>query len=744
METGWAFLQLIVALARDRPVVVVVDDVHWAEPALLDLLLDVAARLRDVPVLIVLVTRPDLMEDRATWSRIIGTATTMRLGPLSATASNALLAAISGGRLQQDEERRIADTAGGNPLFLEQLVAYVGEGRSTDALPPALHALLAARLDRLDTVERSVLALGAVVGDRFETAAVHALTTDVSRGEVEQACDRLVAHNLLTEQAGGDGVALRFRHALIRDTAYSTLAKSARARLHQRHASWLAELGSGRADADARIGFHLETACRYAQEVDGRVGDELAARAGRHLAAAARVAHAQGDLPGEIGFLERSLRLLGYEREEGVELLPALVSALFEAGSFDRAEEVAELAVSASASVGLPRVQARAAVERERIYLARRPETFQVETAVLVAGQAAGTLRELGDHLGLARTAYLMSDLSWLQGDVVASSAHAERMLAHARRAGSGFDAATALSYLGWDLVEGPCPVPEAIARCDALAREVAGQRAAELSLLGCRAALLAMTVGYDEQRGDMARARVALAELRLREMAAYLAHLDAFAETLAGDPAAAERALLDAEAIVSESGDRWFLATVYVDLAHAILAQGRHEDAAEAVARIETVPAPCDLQWVIKRHAARSLLAAQSGDLQRGLEEARMAVAAAEGTGMVVFCADAYRTLAEVLAAASRDEEASTAVGRALALDQAKANAVAASATRRRFASLSRLSPLSEPDRGMAASWHRDVTYLHHRDLSRSAGTIHAGRMTIGPRGHPLGVAVG
>ena len=418
----------------------------------------------------------------------------MRLGPLSATASNALLAAISGGRLQQDEERRIADTAGGNPLFLEQLVAYVGEGRSTDALPPALHALLAARLDRLDTVERSVLALGAVVGDRFETAAVHALATDITRAEVEQACDRLVEHDLLTEQAGGDGVALRFRHALIRDTAYASLAKSARTRLHERHASWLAELGSGLADADARIGFHLETACRYAQEVDGRVGDELAARAGRHLAAAAQGGPRPRRPAGRDRLSRPFPRLLGYEREEGVELLPALVSALFEAGSFDRAEEVAELAVSASASLGLPRVQARAAVERERIYLARQPETFRVETAVLVAGQAGQTLRELGDDLGLARTAYLMSDLSWLHGDVVASSAHAERMLAHARRAGSGFDAATALSYLGWDLVEGPWPVPEAIARCDALARDVAGQRAAELSLLGCRAALLAMT----------------------------------------------------------------------------------------------------------------------------------------------------------------------------------------------------------------------------------------------------------
>ena len=112
------------------------------------------------------------------------------------------------------------------------------------------------------------------------------------------------------------------------------------------------------------------------------------------------MAHGRGDLPGEIGFLDRSVALLGSEQEEGAELLPALVSALFEAGSFDRAEEAAELAVSASASLGLPRVQARAAVERERIRLARHPETFRVQDAVVVAEQAAQTLRGLGDELG--------------------------------------------------------------------------------------------------------------------------------------------------------------------------------------------------------------------------------------------------------------------------------------------------------------------------------------------------------
>jgi len=253
-EIAWAFQRLIVALARVRPLIIVVDDVHWAEHALVDLLLDVAARLRSVPVLLVLVTRPDPFEDRPTWARRIGTADILRLGALSGTASKALLVAVSGGRLDTDEERRIADTAGGNPLFLEQLVAYVGERHSTDALPPALHALLAARLDRLDTVERSALALGAVAGDTFETAAGHALATDITRAEVEQACDRLVEHHLLIKETGA---ALRFRHALIRDTAYASLAKSARARLHERYASWLVELGSGLPEADARIGFHL-------------------------------------------------------------------------------------------------------------------------------------------------------------------------------------------------------------------------------------------------------------------------------------------------------------------------------------------------------------------------------------------------------------------------------------------------------------------------------------------------------
>ncbi len=177
-DTDWAFLQLFGALARVGPLVIVVDDVHWAEPALLDMLLDLVASLRDASVLVVWVARPDLLEGGE--SRVEqGFRLTLR--PLSAAASDSLLAATTAGRrLHPDAERRIAEAAGGNPLFLEQLVAYVGESRAEDALPPALQGLLSARLDQLDAAERSALALGAIVGDRFDASAVHALAAGIT------------------------------------------------------------------------------------------------------------------------------------------------------------------------------------------------------------------------------------------------------------------------------------------------------------------------------------------------------------------------------------------------------------------------------------------------------------------------------------------------------------------------------------------------------------------------------------
>ena len=673
-DPGWAFTRLIAALARAQPLVMVVDDAHLAEPALLELLVAVTGRIEDAPVLIVWVARPDSGSEAGD---------VLELGPLSDAASAALLA---GSRLERDERLHVARAAGGNPLFLEQLVAYVGDHGATGLLPPALHALLAARLDRLGDGERSALAYGAIVGDAFELEPVHALAEDMTRSALEQAWERLVDLDLLEP---GDGGAMRFRHGLVREAAYASLTKSVRARLHERHAAWLDDLGAELPEADARIAFHLESACRYQRGLTGTAAPALLRRAGDRLAAAARVARGRGDLLGEIGFLDRAVALLGGESEQGAALLPVLLWALCDAGASERAEHVAEQAVAATAAQGLGVAGARSAIEHERIRLYRHPEHFDAPAAVAIVERASGRLRRAGDELGLARAAYLMSDVTWLMGDTVRSYDEAERMLGHARRAGSAFDVGTALIFMAWGLVEGPWPAAEAIARCDALAADAAGQRGADLNLRGCRAVLMAMTGRYDEARGSMAEARAGLAELQLGVIAAYLALLDGIAETLAGDHAAAERAMRDAEEMVSGSETIWYLAFIYVDLAHAILAQGRVDEAAAAVARIETLPAPCDAEWTIKRHTARALLAAREGDPERGLVDARAGVEAGDATGLLICRANAHRTLAELLLACGRPQEAAASALRALALDEAKGNTVAAASTRGRFAEL-------------------------------------------------------
>lgn len=199
----------------------------------------------------------------------------------------------------------------------------------------------------------------------------------------------------------------------------------------------------------------------------------------------------------------------------------------------------------------------------------------------------------------------------------------------------------------------------------------------------------MAMTGHYDEARGDMTRARAGFVDLRLDLMAAYLALLVAVAESLAGDPVAAELAVREAEAMVSGPGDRWYQSMVNVDLAQVVIAQGRQADAAAAVERIDTVPAPCDLEWVVKRLAARARVASGAGEHARAIADGRAAVAAAEPTGLILVRADAQRALAEVLHAAGQTGEAVAAARRALALDERKANRVAAAGTRRLLASL-------------------------------------------------------
>jgi hypothetical protein len=186
-----------------------------------------------------------------------------------------------------------------------------------------------------------------------------------------------------------------------------------------------------------------------------------------------------------------------------------------------------------------------------------------------------------------------------------------------------------------------------------------------------------------------MAAATSGLAEMQLSAISVYMAFLAAWIETLAGDDAAAERLLREARTHVEDPDDHWYLSMLDADLVHALLAQDRVADAVATLAELDARPIPCDAEWVIRRHIARALVAARSGDPERGMDHARAGVAVADRTGFMVFRADAHSTHGELLAATGDMKAAARALSRALALHEAKGNALGAAATRAQLARL-------------------------------------------------------
>ena len=214
-----------------------------------------------------------------------------------------------------DELReRIARAAGGNPLFISEMLAMAAEDGDVD-VPPTLKALLAARLDQLDEAERRVLERGSVEGEIFHRGGVQALAPEETQVTTRLAA--LVRRQLVrpdrAQIAGDDGY--RFRHLLIRDAAYDALPKAVRADLHARFADWLDEHGHALVERDEIVGYHLEQAARYRAEL-GQPDPSLADRAAARLAAAGRRAIDRQDYRAGAALLARAAELVRPHRTD--------------------------------------------------------------------------------------------------------------------------------------------------------------------------------------------------------------------------------------------------------------------------------------------------------------------------------------------------------------------------------------------------------------------------------------------
>ena len=605
-ETFWAVRRFLEHIARDRPVILGLDELQWAEPTFLDLIEYLVGWTADAPILIVGLTRPELLEQRPTWSAT--SSLVVPLGPLSGGDSVKLVEVLGGESLPVADRSRILEGAEGNPLFVEQMLALAVEGPTRDAIPPSIQALLAARLDRLATEERAVLERAAVIGREFTAGAVATL----SRNEpVAATLLSLVRRDLIepdrTLIPGDDG--FRFRHILIRDAAYLGLAKESRAGLHERYADWL-EHSAG--DLDEIVGYHLEQSFRYRQEL-GPANAALATRAGERLARAGRRAITRGDVPAAVSLLTRVATLLPDSHDERREILPILGSALMRTGDFERAQRVLDEALAAAHAAGDTKLELRTVIEREFLRMFTQPEE-SLEAIVAVADGAIPLLEKLGDDIGLAKAWWLRSELHSNACRWQERTENLERALAHASRAGDASEQATIASQIASALFYGPTRVDAAIRRCGELLANQPDDRSLEAAITNTVAGLTAMRGEFDEARRLQEQARGVYEQLGMHFRIGVRSLIAAEIELLAGRADEAVKILRWGMDALREMGATSVTSTLASFLADALALSGASGEAMRYAVIAEETSAETDVVNQVMWRVAKARATGEMG----------------------------------------------------------------------------------------------------------------------------------
>jgi hypothetical protein len=690
-ETFWAARELFEALARTRPLVLVFEDLHWAEPTFLDLIEYLTHWVSDAPLLIVCLARPELLEDRQSWAAGKVNATSILLEPLSERESQLLMQKLVGAaELPEEAVAGIVEVAEGNPLFLEEMLSMLndeGFTRGAISVPPTIQALLAARLDQLAPEERMVLGRAAVVGQEFSRAAILELLPEDARTAHDGRLELLVRRELIRPHRslfpGDEG--FRFRHILLREAAYASVPKEVRAELHERYAVWLeGKAGSRTREFEEIVGHQLEQAFRYRTELrpaDDRAR-ELAERAAKHLARAGRRAYAREDLPAAVGLLSRAAELLDPAAPlRGVTLVD-LGEALSETGDLDRADAVlAEASDSASLS-GDRAHEWHARIARLRLQMQRDPE-LKTDDLLRETKRAVEVFEQFGDERRLAEAWALLAWVPWSHCQAGAAEAALQRALEHARRAGDNRTEAWSLDLLIGAAWFGPLPVVDAIERCEEILAQAAKQRRIRASALRGLAGLKAMEGDFDEARALIERHRALLQDLGLSVTAAHASETYGIVEMLADDPAGAERELRRGYETLDRLGAEMNVSPLAALLAQALYAQERDEEALRFSELSEQAAQPDDLFAHVQWRAARAKALARMTNAEGAEALAREAVALAERTDFLIVHGDALMDLAEVLRLTDRADQSVAIVEQALRLYEQKGNTVSAARAR-------------------------------------------------------------
>jgi class 3 adenylate cyclase/tetratricopeptide (TPR) repeat protein len=706
-ETFWAIRRYFEVSAAARPLVLVFDDIHWGEPTFLDLVEHIADWSRGVPILLLCMARPDLLDVRPSWGGGKLNAATVSLEPLTGEQAEALIANLLGStELPPTIGERIVATAEGNPLFVEETLAMlIDDGLITQeggrwvaagdlsavAVPPSIQALLAARLDRLTPDERSALEAAAVVGKEFHGGAVRDLLPEEARPRAASDLMGLVRKQLIrpdrTTIPGED--AFRFRHLLIRDAAYDAIPKAHRADLHERFADWLERVaGRALAEQEEIAGYHLERALAYRTTLGP--ADERAAAIGRraagHLASAGRRAAGRGDHAATANLLRRALAAGPPGPAERAALAYDLGTALEQTGDVRGAYAALDEAIEAADAAGDRRRASLARLRRSTVLMEVDPHAVSTEGFRRELRAAAAEFERLDDDAALAMVWSELAHIEWIPCRYETAERAGRRALEHARRTGDERLIASALFPLIVAQSFGGATPEEGLRSLDELQGDLARSLQTEALALVVRGKYHAMTGELEEGRRLIGLALDTSQRFGLAfSVAAILEELGEL-EMWAGDSVAAERALRRNYETLDRLGDEGHKSTAAANLARALIELGRLEEAERYAAIAREVAAEDDLaSQALGRTAQALVLAARGSPDAEGLAREGVEMFLEAGSEAPNLVGDAWFDVAKVLRMAGKPDAAAEAAREALALYERKGNRPA-SATVRAF----------------------------------------------------------
>jgi tetratricopeptide (TPR) repeat protein len=665
-EIAWAFRKL---LEEQAPLVVCFDDIQWGEETFIELVESIPLLSEGAPLLVLCMARPELLDRRPGWPG------KLRLQPLPEEEAVALV----GDAVPDEVRQRIVRASGGNPLFLTEMVALSGEGDGELEVPGTLRAVLAARLDQLEEAERGVLERGAVEGELFHRGAVQALAPEET--ELTSRLAALVRKELVSPHRPvlPREDAYRFNHLLIRDAAYDALPKATRADLHRSYAAWLEEHGRTLVELDEILGYHLEQAVRYRQELGRPAEEALAAEARRRLTTAGHQAFARQDHAAAASLLARAAALAPAGDVDPVlefELLDSLLGVDGER-ALRRAGALAERAAAAGDRVG----ELCWRIEEGTLAIWVEEREGACERLAALVEQALPVFEAAGDDLALCVAYRALGQVANMRAQVDTMRKAGGRAAVHAERA--GLSERWVGRYGSIRVARGATPVSELLAWLDA-------QDQRDLRVRMGRAWVLAMLGRIEEARALLVALRTEAAERGGVLLLGAIGGVGFEVELLAGDAATAVAIGEETYRRLERAGQQLGLPTWdAARLAQAYHQLGRLDQADAWAARAEELAASDDAETQMLWRQARAKVLAHGGAHAEAERLAREALAIGEQTEMLDAQADTYADLGEVLFLAGHHQEAAQALEQALARYQRKQNLVMAERTQARLETL-------------------------------------------------------